>query len=75
MDEFATNINIQTLIGLFFLVLFVVIGLFGFLLWRFEFLNGKEFYFSHNLGRILMLSSSILIFSTVLMLIYIRVTM
>ena len=75
MGEFHTNINIQTSIALFFLALCLVMALFGFLLWRFEFLDGKEFYFSEGLGRILMLASAILAFATVLMLIYVQVTL
>jgi len=75
MDGFATNINIQTLIGLFFLVLCLVLGLVGYLLWRFRFLDGKQFYFSQNLGRILMVASALMAFAAVLMLIYVRVTL
>ena len=73
MSDFQTNINIQTAIGLFFLAFCLVMALLGYLLWRFEFLDGKEFYFSESLGRILMVASVILAFATIVMLIYIRV--
>ncbi|MCL2563489.1 MAG: hypothetical protein FWE08_05575 [Oscillospiraceae bacterium] len=73
MGTFETDINIQTLIGLFFLVFCLVIGVFGFLLWRFRFLDGKSFYFSRGLGIGLIVGSSILAVAAVLMLIYVRV--
>ena len=75
MPDFHTNINIQTAIGLFFLVLCFVVALFGYLLWRFEFLDGKQFYFSRSLGLIFMVSSSILAFATFIMLLYVRITL
>jgi len=75
MPDFHTNINIQTTIGLFFLALCFVVALFGYLLWRFEFLDGAQFYFSRNLGRILMVASSILAFATLIMLLYVRITL
>ena len=75
MSAFETNINIQTLIGLFFLVLCLVTGIFGFLLWRFEFLDGKSFYFSRTLGIVLVLVSVILALAALLMLIYVRATL
>ena len=75
MSAFETNINIQTLIGLFFLVFCLVIGVLGYLLWRFRFLDGKQFGFSRGLGTGLMLASGLLAFAAVLMLIYVRVTL
>ncbi|MCL2567928.1 MAG: hypothetical protein FWE12_00610 [Oscillospiraceae bacterium] len=75
MTDFATNINIQTLIGLFFLVLCFVLAIVGYLLWRFRFLDGKQFYFSESLGVFLMVASSILAIAAILMLLYVRVTL
>jgi len=75
MNAFETNINIQTLIGLFFLAACLVTAIFGLLLWRFEFLDGKSFYFSRTLGRILVLVSGILAMAALMMLIYVRATM
>ncbi|MCL2587980.1 MAG: hypothetical protein FWD84_01080 [Oscillospiraceae bacterium] len=75
MTEFHENINIQTIIGLFFLVACLVIFLFGFLLWRFRFLDGKEFYFSQGLGRVLMVASVIMAFASGIMLFYVRFTL
>ena len=75
MAQFQANINIQTLIGLFFLVICVVTGVLGLLLWRFEFLDGKNFYFSRTLGRVLVAASAILSIAALLMLLYIRVTL
>ena len=75
MRDFQTNINIQTTLGLFFLAFCLVMALFGYLLWRFEFLDGKEFYFSESLGRILMVASAVLAFATIVMLFYVRATL
>ena len=75
MGVFETDLNIQSLIGLFFLVFCLVLGLFGYLLWRFQFLDGQSFYFSQSLGRVLIVSSIILAFAAVLLLIYVRVTL
>ena len=75
MALWHVNINIQTLIALFFLTFFVVLGVFGFLLFRFEFLDGKEFHFSRPLGGILMIACSILTLAGLLMLLYVRATM
>jgi len=75
MAEFDANLNIQTLIGLFFLVLSLVFAVLGFLLWRFEFLDGKSFFFSRTLGAIFFIGSVILAFATLLLLLYVRVAM
>ena len=75
MDTFEANINIQTLIGLFLLIFCLVTAVLGVLLWRFEFLDGKSFYFSRTLGAVLVLVSGILAVAAVLMLIYVRVTL
>ena len=75
MGVFQTDLNIQTLIGLFFLVVCLVVFVFGFLCWRFRLLDGRNFFFSENLGRVLMVASSILAFATMLLLIYVRVTL
>jgi hypothetical protein len=75
MAPFYANINIQTLIGLFLLVLCLVIALFGYLLRRFRFLDGQNFYFSENLGRILLMASAIFAVAAGLMLLYVRVTL
>ena len=75
MNAFQANINIQTMIGLFFLALCLVTAIFGLLLWRFEFLDGKSFYFSRTLGRVLVLVSVILALAALLMLIYVRATL
>jgi len=75
MTFFHQNINIQTMIGLFILVLCIVFATLGVLLWRFEFLDGKSFYFSRTLGRILVGLSSILGLATLLMLLYVRIAM
>ena len=73
MDHFSLNINIQTLIGIFFVVLGLMLALLGFLLVRFAFLDGKQFFFSRPLGQILMPIGGILAFAAVLMIIYIRI--
>ena len=75
MQGFDTNINIQTLIGLFILVLCFVFAVVGFLLWRYEFLDGKSFFFSRTLGVILVMTSVILAVAVCLMLIYVRVAL
>jgi len=75
MNAFETNINIQTVIGLFFLAICFVTAIFGLLLWRFEFLDGKSFYFSRTLGIILVVISAILAMAALLMLIYVRATL
>jgi len=75
MVAFQENINIQTMIGLFFLVVCLVVALLGFLLWRFEFLDGKQFYFSRTLGVVLMVASGVLVVAAVIMLIYVRVSL
>jgi len=75
MITFQTNINIQTLIGLFVLVFCLVTAVFGLLLWRFEFLDGKSFYFSRKLGAVLVITSGILAVAAVLMLIYVRIAL
>jgi len=75
MTGFDANLNIQTMIGLFFLALSLVLAVLGFLLWRFEFLDGKSFFFSRTLGAIFFIGSVVLAFATVLLLIYVRVTM
>jgi len=75
MINFHENINIQTLIGLFSLGFCVVMGILGWLLWRFEFLDGKKFYFSRAVGLVLMLASGILALAAFLMLIYVRITL
>ena len=73
MDSFDTNINIQTLIGIFVIVFGLMLSLLGFLLARFTFLDGKQFFFSSTLGRVLMLVGGILAFAAVLMVIYVRI--
>ena len=75
MGEFETNINIQTLIALFFLAFCLLLGLLGFLLWRFRFLDGRQFYFSRGLGIGLMVASGILSVAALLMLLYVRITL
>jgi len=75
MSAFHTDINIQTLIALFVLVIALVATLFGFLLWRFEFLDGRSFYFSRGLGRILVAAGIVLTFAVLIMLFYVRVTL
>ena len=75
MGHFHTNINIQTLIGLFFLVFCVMTALFGYLLCRFRFLDGKSFYFSQTLGLVLLVASAIFALAIILMLLYVRVTL
>jgi len=72
MNAFHTNLNIQTMIGIFFLVLCFVTAVFGVLLCRFEFLDGKSFYFSRTLGIVLIVTSGILAIAAVLMLLYVR---
>ena len=75
MQGFYENINIQTLIGLFILVLCFVIAIVGFLLWRYEFLDGKSFFFSRILGVVLVMGSVVLAVAVCLMLIYVRVAL
>jgi len=75
MGVFQTDLHIQSLIALFFLGACLVLGLFGFLLWRFRFLDGQSFYFSQALGRVLIVASIILAFAAVLLFIYVRVTL
>ena len=75
MGQFHTDINIQTTIGLFFLVSCLVIALFGYLLRRFRLLDGRNFYFSETLGLILMVASVIFFVATILMLLYVRLTL
>ena len=75
MGTFETDINIQTLIGLFLLVICLVVAIFGMLLWRFALLDGRSFHFSRTLGRILVAASGILAVAAILMLIYVRVTL
>ena len=75
MTDFHGNINIQTLIGIFLLVFCAVMALLGALLWRFEFLDGKKFYFSRAVGLVLMLASGILTLAALLMLLYVRMTL
>jgi|GEM_PF-1957774 len=75
MAQFNENLNIQMLIGLFVLVLCFVLGVLGFLLRRFEFLDGRSFYFSRTLGAILMMISGILALAALIMLLYVRVTL
>jgi len=75
MTQFHTNINIQTVIALFFLVICLVTAILGLLLKRFQFLDGKNFYFSRTLGKVLLAVSAILAVAAGLMLIYIRVTL
>ena len=75
MGDFQTDLNIQTAIGLFFLAFCLVAGILGYLLWRFEFLDGEEFYFSENLGRIVMVASAILASATILMLVFLQLTL
>ena len=75
MGEFETNINIQTVIALFFLVFCLVIALFGYLLCRFRFLDSKSFFFSQTLGLILMVASGVFAIAALLMLLYVRVTL
>ena len=75
MAGFALNVNIQTLIGLFFMTFCLVVAVFGYLLARYRFLDGQSFDFSQNLGRILMIASGILAFATGLMLIYVQITL
>lgn len=75
MQELQMNINIQTMVALFFLVICFVVAVLGFLLWRYEFLDGKSFFFSRTLGAVLMVASIILAFAAFLMLIYVRVTL
>jgi len=73
MGTFEQHLSIQTLIGLFFLVFCLVVAVLGFLLWRFEFLDGQHFFFSRTLGAILMVASGVLAVAAVLMLVYVRV--
>ena len=73
MDPLATNINFQTLIGLLIAVFALMLVLLGYLLARFTFLDGKSFYFSKPLGRILMVIGSMLTFVSLLLIIYIRI--
>ena len=75
MTAFSYNLNIQTAIALFFLVLCLTLFILGYLLWRFEFLNGKEFFFSRTLGAVLMVVSIILALTSLLMLLFIRITL
>ena len=75
MVTFEQHVSIQTLIGLFFLALCFVVGVLGFLLWRFEFLDGKHFFFSRTLGIVLLIASGILAIAAVLMLIYVRIAL
>jgi len=75
MGAFETNINIQTLIALFFLVFCLLVGLLGYLLCRFRFLDGNQFDFSRGLGIGLMVSSGILTTAAILMLIYVRLSL
>ena len=75
MRTFDQHMSIQTMIGVFFLVLCLVVGVLGFLLYRFEFLDGKHFFFSRTLGVILMIASGVLAVAAVLMLIYVRATL
>ena len=75
MGVFQTDLNIQSLIALFFLGACLVVGLFGFLLWRFRLFDGKSFYFSQALGRVLIVASIILAFAAAMLLIYVRVTL
>ena len=75
MGYFHTNINIQTLIGLFSLAFCLIIALLGYLLLRFRFLDGKNFYFSQSLGLILMVASAIVALAALLMLLYVRITL
>ena len=73
MDDFHVNINIQTLAGLFAAAFGLLIVLLGYLLARFTFLDGKNFYFSKTLGRTLMVTGGILAFTSMLLVIYIRI--
>ena len=73
MDALDANINVQTLIGLFMLVFSLLVVLLGFLLMRFQFLDGKSFYFSHTLGKIFLITGGILALTSMLILLYIRV--
>jgi len=75
MGYFETNINVQTVLGLFLLVVCFVLAVTGYLLWRFRFLDGKQFYFSESLGVVFMVVSSILAIAALLMLLYVRVTL
>jgi len=75
MGNFYTDINIQTLIGLFSLAFCLIIALLGYLLLRFRFLDGKSFYFSGPLGLILMLTSAIVALAALLMLLYVRIAL
>ena len=70
--QFNLDLHIQTLIGLLTLVICLMLVVLGYLLCRFEFLDGKTFFFSRNLGKILMLISAILAIVAVFMLIYVR---
>lgn len=72
MAAFHLNLNIQTMIGLFFMVLCFTTGILGFLLYRYEFLDGKSFFFSRTLGVILMLVSMIVAGAAGLVLVYVR---
>ena len=72
MDSFDTNINIQTLVGLFVAVFSFLVVILGYLLRRYTFLDGNSFYFSETLGKVLMISGGILAFTSVLLVIYIR---
>ena len=75
MGTFEQHMSIQTMVGLFFFTLCLVVGVLGYLLWRFEFLDGKHFFFSRTLGAILIIASGVLGVVTVLMLIYVRVAL
>ena len=66
------DLHIQTLIGLLTLVICLVFVVLGYLLYRFEFLDGKSFFFSRSLGKILMIISAILAVVVIFMLIYVR---
>ncbi|MCL2842074.1 MAG: hypothetical protein FWE28_01225 [Oscillospiraceae bacterium] len=75
MGTFEQHMSIQTMIGLFFIVLCLVVAVLGFLLWRFEFLDGKHFFFSRTLGAILMIASGVFAIAAVLMLVYVRIVL
>ena len=75
MRAFETHLDIQTLIGVFVLVLSLVLLLFGYLLYRFEFLDGKSFFFSRNLGIILCVVSGISAIAAIMMIIYVRIVL
>lgn len=74
MGDFGTDINIQTLIGLFVTAFSLLLVLLGYLLRRFAFLDGRSFYFSEPLGKMLMIVGGLLGGTSFLLVLYIRLS-